>query len=133
METALMGGLVAQVERKLLLSLRLAEKRGLIVFFIDHAVGTEAKVLENRGALAEPFVVDHALDQDVFRRGLRIVFGEEGSGEILEFGFVFPGEKLEGAGETVPKIVLGDRLFTVGAGRAGGLLGIDAIGLNLGL
>ena len=108
MEAALVRALVAEIQ-------------GELFFFVvlDEASLLEADVLQSLGTAAEPFVLGHALDQDLFGSGLRIMLGAKAGEESFEVDWFLPSKEMEGSGETVPKIVQRDGLFALGGFGAG--------------
>ena len=89
-----MGGFIAQVESE--------------AFVVDRAVVQETVPLQQGGAVAEPVVLGHALDQDPLGTVLRRVFTFEIYDEIVEFLGAFPGEEDEHAAsirETVDDVI----------------------------
>lgn len=85
MEGALVGGLVAKVEREL-----------FVVF--DGAFRIEAQTLQMNGTLPEPFVLRHAVDENLLGHAVGLVFVAETGLERFKFFPVFPTEKVETAG-----------------------------------
>lgn len=120
MEGTVVGGLVAEEEREL--AFLIAE--GQIVCHSD--------VLETLGALAEPVVLRHILDQDGFGGGGGLVLGAEGVEELVEFMLIFGRQDVKGAGEAMAQIVFAGCGFSGVSGGTGGELGVLAIGGNLG-
>jgi len=81
MEGALVGGFIAQVERE--------------TFVVDRAVVQETVPLQHGGAVAQPVVLGHALDQNHLRTVHGTVFRFEIYDEMVEFFGAFPGQKNE--------------------------------------
>ena len=120
MEGALVGGFIAQVESE--------------AFVIDGAVVQETESLQKRGAVAQPVVLGHALDQDEFGTVFRAVFIFEIHDELVEFYGAFPGEEDEHAasiGEPVDDVVLRRCGLTLARRRTAGELCIGLISCDL--
>ena len=81
-ESSFVGGLVAQIESELL--------RGEDVLAFE-----DAKRHKAQSAHAEPFVIGHALDENAFGFGLRLVFFRESGAEFGEFLGIFVVEEVE--------------------------------------
>ena len=96
-----------------------------------HAEG-EGFGLETDGAQAEPLIVDHLFHEDGFQGGGRLEFIEKGGLESVEIFRIFAVEEMGGGCEAVGDGVAGGFSFAFGGGRAGGLLGVGAIGCDLG-
>src|SRR5690242_6889849 len=95
MEGALVCRLIAQVESE--------------AFVIDRAIVQETESLQQGGAIAQPVVLGHALDQDQLGTVFRAVLVFEVDDELVEFYGAFPGEEDEHAasiGETVDDMIL---------------------------
>ena len=115
-----MGGFIAQVQSE--------------TFVVDRAVVQETVPLQQGGAVAEPVVLGHALDQDPLGTVLRRVFTFEIYDEIVEFLGAFPGEEDEHAasiGEAVDDVVLRRCGLTLARLRTAGEFGIGLIGCDL--
>ena len=114
MEAAVVGGLVTQHQSEL--------------FFVLDRTG-----LEILSALAEPKMLGHAFDQDVFGRGGRLVLFGEAIGETFEFGRVLEWKQAKAGREAMAEIVLRRGSFTLGGFRTCAVLGIGSIGIELSL
>jgi hypothetical protein len=117
MEGALVGGLVAQKKRQA---------------FGVHAFAREALVLEAKGALGEPLGLDHLFYKDVFGRVGGLVLVEESGLEGGERGGIFARDEEDAAGEAVFRGITRRSQFAHGGARAGGVLGVAAIGEGAG-
>ena len=83
MESSLVGGLVAQVEGE--------------TFFVYGAVVGEAIGLQQPGAVAQPVVLGHALDQNHFGAARGAVLAFEVDDELVIFACVLPRQEDEHA------------------------------------
>ena len=83
MEGALVGGLVAQIEGK--------------TFFVNGAVVGEAVGLQQPGAVAQPVVLGHALDQDHFGAARGSMLALEVDHQLVVFLRVLPRQQNEHA------------------------------------
>ena len=88
-------------------------------------------VLEDEGALAQPVVLGHAVDQDFLGGSGGLVFGEEGIAQFVVLIALFPAKQSEGAGEAVAEMVLGGGGATLGGDGTGGALGVLLVGGDL--
>ena len=107
-EGALVGGLVAHIEGEL--------------FFLPAGgeFGVEREALEREGALHEPVMLGHVVDEQLFSWGRRLVFGAQIGNELLEVFFALPGESHELAGEAMTPAILRDGGFAfLGLGTTG--------------
>lgn len=120
MEGAVVGGLVAKEESEL--ALLIAQRK-----IVGHS-----DVLEALGALAEPVMLRHFLDQESFGHGGGLVFGAKAAEEVVEFVLVFGRQDGEGAaGEAVAEIVEAGGGFTGFGLRSGGELRVFLVGGDL--
>ncbi len=121
MKRPVVGGLVAHVERELLL-----------LVAAGHAV-IESGVLEDKGAFREPGGLRHFVDQHGFGEGGGLVLLAQAVEQLVEFVLLFPGEHAERAGEAVTKIVHRRNGFAFRSTRPRGELSVSLIGCNLSL
>ena len=98
------------------LSLVLAEERGVF-----HAADADET----------PLVEGHGVEEEGLRFTVRIPVAVESGEEVIKGGLVFAGENDVLAGEAVFGAILRDTLFAFRRLRAGGFLGVEAVGLNL--
>jgi hypothetical protein len=91
----------------------------------------EHTVLEAEGALGQPSVLGHFLDQLNFCEADGLFVLDELIQEAVVFLLAFTGENAELSGEAVADCVLGHGGFACGGNRTAGFLGITAIGLDL--
>jgi hypothetical protein len=121
MEGALVRGLVAQIEGELAI--------------VDHLAGgvVEAGFFEPHGAVAQPVVLGHGLDERFFGGSSRLVLFLEGGEEFEEFVLRFGRQHPEfaGWGEPVTEVVARGGGFPGFGFRAGGQLRIRPIGGDL--
>src|SRR6185437_8763973 len=117
MEGTLVGGFIAQVESEALV--------------VDGAVVQETVPLQHGGAVAQPVMLGHALDQDQFGTVFGAVLIFEVYGELVEFYGAFPREEDEhtaSVGETVDNVVLRGCGLTLDRRRTAGEFGIGLVG-----
>src|SRR5205085_2444430 len=88
-------------------------------------------LLETDGALAEPEVLGHLLDQQLLGRGGGIVFFDETRDESVEGFGIFAFDYRAAGGEAVAQRVLAGAGFAVDGLRACGRLRVGAIGREL--
>src|SRR5947209_2918585 len=101
MKRPLVRGLVAEIERQVLV-------------MVARADFVEADALEIEGALGEPPVLGHALDEQVFGRSCGTMLVLPAVEEFFEFVLVFVRQEDEAAGEPMAERVEGDGPLTFG-------------------
>ncbi|MGA8030338.1 MAG: hypothetical protein WB992_24605 [Bryobacteraceae bacterium] len=119
MESSVVRGLIAQIEREL--------------FFVPAKLRlrAETSVLHQQGATAEPMMLRHFFDEDDFGCADRFVLATEVEVKCVEVGLVFPSEDGEVAVETVTESVFGGSGFALLGFGAGALLSVGLIGGDL--
>ena len=78
-----------------------------------------------------PLVESHGVDEEGLGFRVRIPVAVESGEEVIKGGLVFTGENNVLAGEAVFGTILRDALFAFRRLRAGGFLGVEAVGLDL--
>ncbi len=118
---ALVRGLVANIKRQLLRLVTVGP------------VATEGQILKPDGALGEPEVLGHALDEELFGWGVGLALAAETGEQFGELVLVFPVEnKKDAAGETVTYGVLAGDCFPCFGARTGEVLRVLAIDFGAG-
>ena len=114
MKGAILRGVVANIERKLL--------------FIDLGGVLKRGGLQTQGALTDPVVLGHLLDEHGFGGSGGLMFVAQRFEQFLEFGGVFVGQEDPFAGEAVAQIVLRESGFACRCFWTGAVLSIGLIG-----
>ena len=91
----------------------------------------ERSVFHAADADEAPLVESHGVDEEGLGFRARIPVAVESGEEVIKGGLVFAGENDVLAGEAVFSAILRDALFAFRRLRAGGFLGVEAVGLNL--
>ena len=91
----------------------------------------ERGLLHATDAEEAPLVVGDGFDEESLGLGVRGPLVVESGEEVLEGGFIFVRKHDVLGGEAVFEAVLRDALFAFRRLRAGGLLSVEAVGLNL--
>src|SRR5579863_2083187 len=90
-------------------------------------------ILDPIGAEADPVMVGHALDENLFGKGGGLVFADEVVEQSAEVLLVFAGDEAGAGGEAPGKAVAGRFGFAfVGLGT-GGFLRVGLVGCDLSL
>ena len=84
----------------------------------------ERQVLEMKGALYEPLVLRHSLDEHVFGVVGRLMVGYEAGEHSIVLVWIFGLEEMEGAREAVAEIILGRGGFAFRGFGTGAVLGV---------
>src|SRR5581483_4433385 len=88
--------------------------------------------VQTLSALAQPVVLSHLFDQDLFSKGGGLMFFQESLLEIIEIFRALPFEQSEDVtSEAMTECVLTGCFFSRGTRRTGGVLGIFAIRRDL--
>src|SRR5581483_7649042 len=116
MEGPVVGGLVAQVQSEL-------------PFLIPHRdIVLHGDVLEVDGALAEPMMLRHFVDEQEFGDGGGFMLGTEAGFESKKFLRVFAFENGECAAKSILEIVFAGSGFALRAFRTGTVLRVGLVG-----
>ena len=91
----------------------------------------ERSVFHAADADEAPLVEGHGVDQEGLGFRVRLPVVIESGEEVIKRGLVFTGENDVPAGEAVFGAILRDALFAFRRLRAGGFLGVEAVGLDL--
>ena len=78
-----------------------------------------------------PLVEGHGVDEEGLGFRVRLPVVDERCQEVIKGGLIFTRENDVPAGEAVFGAILRDALFAFRRLRAGGFLGVEAVGLNL--
>ena len=130
MKGAVIGCLVAKEQGELAILLGSGQIFGHgEVFIRPGTTGAKRPVhLEALGALAEPVVLGHFLDEHAFSDGGRLVLGFQATEEGIEFILILCGENRKCAGEAVAEIVQAGCGFAGFGDGAGGVLRVGLVG-----
>ena len=125
------GGAVIGAAGAALVAREIFHFHGQADFALRLVLAEERSVFHAADADESPLVEGHGVDEEGFGFRVRLQVVVESGEEVIKGGLVFTRENDMPAGEAVFGAILRDALFTFRRLRAGGFLGVEAVGLDL--